>query len=79
MAGAPQQPLTFNDVFEEEEHMEPKEAHTIHHIRANSSIMHLDKILGELPTVLGACPRGREPDCQCYHKMPGAATSSDFG
>jgi hypothetical protein len=56
MAGAPQQPLTFNDVFEEEEHMEPKEAHTIHHIRANSSIMHLDKILGELPTVLGGLP-----------------------
>lgn len=45
---APQQTLSFNDVFEEEEELvEPKEAHTIHHIRANSSIMHLDKILGE--------------------------------
>ncbi|KAH6898363.1 carbamoyl-phosphate synthase L chain, ATP binding domain-containing protein [Thelonectria olida] len=39
------QPLTFNDVFEEEEIDEPKEANTVHHIRANSSIMHVKKIL----------------------------------
>jgi pyruvate carboxylase len=44
---APQQPLTFNDVFEEEDIDEPKEANTVHHIRANSSIMHVKKILGE--------------------------------
>ncbi|KAF5703393.1 pyruvate carboxylase [Fusarium globosum] len=50
---APQQPLTFNDVFEEEDVDEPKEANTVHHIRANSSIMHVKKILvanrGEIP------------------------------
>lgn len=45
----PQQALTFNDVFEDEEDIdEPKEAQTIHHIRANSSIMQLKKILGKL-------------------------------
>ncbi|ESU13268.1 pyruvate carboxylase [Fusarium graminearum PH-1] len=42
---APQQPLTFNDVFEEEDIDEPKEANSVHHIRANSSIMHVKKIL----------------------------------
>lgn len=47
MAAQPQQPLTFNDVFEEDDIDEPKEAQTIHHIRANSSIMQLKKILGE--------------------------------
>ena len=41
----PQQPLTFNDVFEEEEE-EIQAAPTVHHIRANSSIMQLKKILG---------------------------------
>ncbi|KAF4992100.1 hypothetical protein FGRMN_7378 [Fusarium graminum] len=50
---APQQPLTFNDVFEEEDIEEPKEANSVHHIRANSSIMHVKKILvanrGEIP------------------------------
>lgn len=46
-AGAPQQPLTFNDVFEDEEFDEPKAANTVHHIRANSSIMHVKKILGK--------------------------------
>ncbi|KAF4963920.1 hypothetical protein FZEAL_10906, partial [Fusarium zealandicum] len=41
-AETPQQTLTFNDVFEEEEELEePKEANTVHHIRANSSIMHV--------------------------------------
>lgn len=45
--GAPQQPLTFNDVFEDEEVDEPKPTNTVHHIRANSSIMHVKKILGE--------------------------------
>ncbi|KAL3964164.1 hypothetical protein ACCO45_001168 [Purpureocillium lilacinum] len=39
---APQQALTFNDVFEEEDVDEPK---SVHHIRANSSIMQLKKIL----------------------------------
>lgn len=48
-AEAPQQPLTFNDVFEEDEVEEIKEANTVHHIRANSSIMHVKKILGEYP------------------------------
>lgn len=47
MAGAPQQPLTFNDVFEDDDE-EVKEAPTVHHIRANSSIMQVKKILGEL-------------------------------
>ena len=47
MAGAPQQPLTFNDVFEEEDDAgEVKAAPTVHHIRANSSIMQVKKILG---------------------------------
>ncbi|UKZ77482.1 hypothetical protein TrVFT333_005204 [Trichoderma virens FT-333] len=57
MAGTPsphpQQALTFNDVFEDDDIDEPKEAQTIHHIRANSSIMQLKKILvanrGEIP------------------------------
>lgn len=43
---APQQDLTFNDVFEDEDVDEPKAANTVHHIRANSSIMQLKKILG---------------------------------
>lgn len=51
MAGTPvphpQQALTFTDVFDEEDVDEPKEAQTIHHIRANSSIMNFKKILGE--------------------------------
>ncbi|KAG6124934.1 hypothetical protein E4U22_000891 [Claviceps purpurea] len=50
---APQQDLTFNDVFEDEDVDEPKAANTVHHIRANSSIMQLKKILvanrGEIP------------------------------
>lgn len=46
-ATVPQQPLTFNDVFEEDDIDEPKEANSVHHIRANSSIMHVKKILGE--------------------------------
>lgn len=40
----PQADLTFNDVFDEEENN--KEAQTVHHIRANSSIMQVKKILG---------------------------------
>ena len=45
MAAVPQQPLTFTDVFEDEDDAgEPK---TVGHIRANSSIMQLKKILGE--------------------------------
>lgn len=43
----PTQPLTFNDVFEEEDAEEVKESTTVHHIRANSTIMHVKKILGE--------------------------------
>lgn len=46
-AGAPQQPLTFNDVFDDEDETEVKVAPSIHHIRANSSIMQLKKILGK--------------------------------
>ncbi|GAB0136239.1 hypothetical protein EsDP_00004550 [Epichloe bromicola] len=42
---APQQPLTYNDVFEDEDVDEPKAANTVHHIRANSSIMQMKKIL----------------------------------
>ena len=49
-----QQPLTFNDVFEEEDVDEPK-TNTVHHIRANSSIMNMKKILGE-------CRRGRDAE-----------------
>lgn len=52
MAGAPQQPLTFTDVFEDDDD-EVKEAPTVHHIRANSSIMQVKKILGELKIKLG--------------------------
>lgn len=61
MAGTPvphpQQTLTFNDVFEDDDVDEPKEKQTIHHIRANSSIMQLKKILGELqaPAVPRRC------------------------
>lgn len=48
MAVVPQQPLTFHDVFEGDDGAaEPKAAPTVHHIRANSSIMQLKKILGE--------------------------------
>lgn len=40
---------TFNDVFEDGDVEEvQKDPQTIHHIRANSSIMHLKKILGKL-------------------------------
>ncbi|KAH8180010.1 carbamoyl-phosphate synthase L chain, ATP binding domain-containing protein [Sarocladium implicatum] len=49
MAALPQQPLTFSDVFDEDD-VEPK---TVQHIRANSSIMQVNKILvanrGEIP------------------------------
>ncbi|ROT37203.1 pyruvate carboxylase [Sodiomyces alkalinus F11] len=38
-----QSPVTFTDVFEEED--APKEGQSIHHIRANSSIMQLKKLL----------------------------------
>lgn len=41
---APQQALSYNDVFEDEDVDEPR---SVHHIRANSSIMQLKKILGE--------------------------------
>ncbi|KAF4463100.1 pyruvate carboxylase [Fusarium albosuccineum] len=63
-ADAPQQPLTFNDVFEDEEEIdEPKAANTVHHIRANSSIMHVKKILvanrGEIPIRLMRIPDDR--------------------
>ncbi|EQL00334.1 pyruvate carboxylase [Ophiocordyceps sinensis CO18] len=39
---APQQALSYNDVFEDEDVDEPR---SVHHIRANSSIMQLKKIL----------------------------------
>ncbi|KAM4054943.1 carbamoyl-phosphate synthase L chain, ATP binding domain-containing protein [Hirsutella rhossiliensis] len=47
---APQLALSYNDVFEDEDVDEPR---SVHHIRANSSIMQLKKILvanrGEIP------------------------------
>ena len=52
-AVVPQQPLTFTDVFEDEEDV--KEAPTVHHIRANSSIMQLKKILGVFQLLRQAC------------------------
>ncbi len=43
---AEQQPISnYEDVFEEGD--VPKEAQTVHRIRANSTIMQLNKILGE--------------------------------
>lgn len=51
MAALPQQALSFNDVFDEEE-KGPSEPQTVHHIRANSSIMQLKKILGMSLTLL---------------------------
>ncbi len=43
---ADQQPISnYEDVFEEGDI--PKEAQTVHRIRANSTIMQLNKILGE--------------------------------
>ena len=47
----PQQALTFNDVFEDVDD-EPQQQQTVQHIRANSSIMQLKKILGEYFIVL---------------------------
>lgn len=47
----PQQALTFNDVFEDADD-EPQQQQTVQHIRANSSIMQLKKILGEYLHVL---------------------------
>jgi pyruvate carboxylase len=38
------------EVFEDE--AAPKPAKTTHHIRANSTIMHLNKILGELYRII---------------------------
>lgn len=47
---AADKPLSnYEDVFEEGE--APKEAQTVHRIRANSTIMQLNKILGELSGV----------------------------
>lgn len=47
MASVPQQPLTFHDVFEDDDDIEEQGAPTVHRIRANSSIMQVKKILGE--------------------------------
>jgi len=38
--------ITFNDVFEDDDEEDLKETPTVHHIRANSSIMQVKKILG---------------------------------
>lgn len=46
--------MTFTDVFEEED--APKESQSIHHIRANSSIMQLKKILGASTAVCRGFP-----------------------
>jgi hypothetical protein len=45
----------FEDVFDDED--VPKEARTVHRIRANSTIMQLNKILGEFLTAgaWGSC------------------------
>lgn len=56
MAALPQQALTFNDVFEEGDD-EPQQEQTVQHIRANSSIMPLKKILGKLALSVGPCAR----------------------
>lgn len=53
---APQQALSYNDVFDDDDVDEPK---SVHHIRANSSIMQLKKILGEPPRASLALPRPR--------------------
>lgn len=51
----PQADLTFHEVFDEEENN--KEVQTVHRIRANSSIMQVKKILGELSYAHGrSCP-----------------------
>lgn len=63
MAALPQQPLTFSDVFDEDDDVEPKQAPTVHHIRANSSIMQVNKILGE--------SLARYPNCLEYVKTCG--------
>jgi hypothetical protein len=44
--------LTFHEVFDNDDDEEIKEAQTVHHIRANSSIMKVKKILGEYATTL---------------------------
>lgn len=61
MAVVPQQPLTFTDVFDDDD--EVKEAPTVHHIRANSSIMQVKKILGEYsrPRLQGNCADSTVP------------------
>ena len=46
MAALPQQTLSFSDVFEDDD-VDSKLPPTVHHIRANSSIMQVKKILGE--------------------------------
>jgi hypothetical protein len=38
--------ITFNDVFDDDDEEELKETPTVHHIRANSSIMQVKKIMG---------------------------------
>jgi hypothetical protein len=43
----------YEEVFEEGD--VPKEAQTVHRIRANSTIMQLNKILGESPWGLWCC------------------------
>jgi pyruvate carboxylase len=48
----------YSEVFED---VDVKEPHTVHRIRANSSIMQLKKLLGEfflLPAPLGMDPSG---------------------
>lgn len=47
MAALPQQALTFNDVFDDDSDEPQQPQQTVQHIRANSSIMQLKKILGE--------------------------------
>lgn len=62
--------LTFNDVFDDDDLEEPKEAPTVHHIRANSSIMQVKKILGMMLSLcLSSSPRN-PPFGFLLHPLP---------
>jgi hypothetical protein len=60
----------YEEVFEDGE--EPKEAQTVHRIRANSTIMQLNKILGECPWGTGAADGGCERASResCSRRFP---------
>lgn len=54
----PQADLTFHDVFDDEDNKDPQ---TVHHIRANSSIMQVKKILGESASARRQSTRSAAP------------------